>query len=1136
MTEDLRHRLIRFEVLVTVLFLTLLSLGAYGVASTVLSAGNPTGDLVAHYRFAEGAGDTAYDHSGYGNDGTKAGNVSWTTDCVTETCVYFGEDDSGRLTVPSSDSLNITGNVAFTAWVKTEDATADGDGQTIFDKVNEDDPWEGYGLNIGRQTDGHLAYWNSDEGEWVESASANYDIGEWTFIAVVHEGEEVTFYKNGEQDGTATSSERQQNSPADLIIGRSFYDGERAFNGSIDDLRIYNTSLSKDEIKSLYNQGAARFGTSPDGTGNKVLDMDFTRINDTHVFDTSGNEYHGKKIDVDQKSAGHCKVGRCYEFPEGNSGINVGNVANFEGAPNFTVMMWARPNFTDDKTEHYIDNDDSDNGWRLYGQHNQEEFSFRWRNGTDSQALGFDVENNVWQHITFTFNETHGKGYVNGVRAVTEIISVNISPSPDELFIGRSNQVWGNIVDGRIDQVKIFDRALTQQEIIKEAGIDQEGAVLDLRFDEGAGSTVYDRSIHGNDGKLEPNESKGPQWTSDCVTGMCLDFEGDEEYVEVPDDSSLQMPETLSVSTWMYSRGQNDESGSIMVRDAASGGSNTRAIQIDVLTSDRIRSYITNNTHRDTLIYEFNPDDVYDQWTNVHLNVNTTHQALYLNGNPVETAERTIGDIQYNDNPLRIGGFRPPDYPDAFNGSIDNFQIYPYTLSNDKIRELYNRGSSRIGQQVQERQPQDPGTDGLLLHHTFNNVNGTHSLDRSGLLNHGTLENDPETRPSGECIVGRCMEFVREDSSRIVGSVPDVVDASTFAWTFWVNPSSFSNFQHPFGLGSYHEATIYIPESGDIHYKFDGVFDGDRYEAGFGTMTKEDWYHVVVTYNGSEGKAYLDGREASSFSTSGTLNISSDNFVIGGAPNMANFFNGSIDDVRIYNSSLSQDEIWYLYTQGRDRLSSGEMAGPLAWWRMNAGEGDTAYDYSGEGNDGSLQNGPVWTDDCVTDSCLEFEGNGSDAEYVYVSDDSVFDDLGSITLATWVRFNNETTEDDEWLVGKTKSGSNPWSIRRRDSAGRCGGEEVSSVYVSGLAEADRWYHLVCTVNSTHVRLYIDGELGGQDTGNFNLTNSDNHIGIGGYHSSNLGLNGTLDDVRIYPYALSEEQIRQVKERGSMRIG
>ncbi|MDN5358449.1 MAG: hypothetical protein PWP76_292 [Candidatus Diapherotrites archaeon] len=118
-----------------------------------------------------------------------------------------------------------------------------------------------------------------------------------------------------------------------------------------------------------------------------------------------------------------------------------------------------------------------------------------WRiQGTSSPSPSASYRDNIyhkWVYVTATYSKQDGmlKLYVDGKLVDTESFNEDISDCPQPLFIGRGSY-WG----GMIDEVRIYDRALTDEEVQKlYRGEDvREGLVLYLPFDENTGTTAYD--------------------------------------------------------------------------------------------------------------------------------------------------------------------------------------------------------------------------------------------------------------------------------------------------------------------------------------------------------------------------------------------------------------------------------------------------------------------------------------------------------------------------------------------------------------------------------------------------------------------------------------------------------------------
>jgi hypothetical protein len=70
-----------------------------------------------------------------------------------------------------------------------------------------------------------------------------------------------------------------------------------------------------------------------------------------------------------------------------------------------------------------------------------------------------------------------------------------------------------------------------------------------------------------------------------------------------------------------------------------------------------------------------------------------------------------------------------------------------------------------------------------------------------------------------------------------------------------------------------------------------------------------NWSHVAATYNGSTLRLYVNGQQVGSRSISGSLLTSTGALKVGGNSIWGEYFEGRIDEIRIYNRGLSQSEI-----------------------------------------------------------------------------------------------------------------------------------------------------------------------------------------------------------------------------------
>ncbi|MCX6706972.1 MAG: right-handed parallel beta-helix repeat-containing protein [Candidatus Woesearchaeota archaeon] len=200
--------------------------------------------------------DMTYDFSGNGNDGTVYNAVF---------NAAGGYDGFGAYEFDGIDSYIATDDIdveyiTITAWVKAEDGTPG----YIVNK-NYDGGYVPYSLSVGgdEETDGMAFY--GDDG-W-KSSGINTDIrgdGKWHFIAGVFDGGTLSYYVDGVLDSSSEPGSGLPANDEDVNIG-AYLDDDAYFNGTIDEVRIYDRSLSENEIALIYNNRTNT--THPDAIG-----------------------------------------------------------------------------------------------------------------------------------------------------------------------------------------------------------------------------------------------------------------------------------------------------------------------------------------------------------------------------------------------------------------------------------------------------------------------------------------------------------------------------------------------------------------------------------------------------------------------------------------------------------------------------------------------------------------------------------------------------------------------------------------------------------------------------------------------------------------------------------------------------
>ncbi len=197
---------------------------------------------------------------------------------------------------------------------------------------------------------------------------------------------------------------------------------------------------------------------------------------------------------------------------------------------------------------------------------------------------------------------------------------------------------------------------------------------------------------------------------------------------------------------------------------------------------------------------------------------------------------------------------------------------------------------------------------GLVAAYSFNAGSGTTVTDSSGNGNNGTIANATWTT-SGK--YGDALSFNGSNARVNINDAASLHLTTGMTLEAWVNPSTVSNsWQDVIYKGNdnyYLEATSTVSDVPAA-----GVTVGTSDEQAYGTsaLTANTWTFLAETYDGSDVRLYVNGAQVAIYGQPGTLATSTDQLQIGGDSLNANqYFQGMIDEVRVYNVALTPLQI-----------------------------------------------------------------------------------------------------------------------------------------------------------------------------------------------------------------------------------
>ncbi|MGI6278198.1 MAG: DUF2341 domain-containing protein [Patescibacteria group bacterium] len=759
--------------------------------------------------------------------------------------------------------------------------------------------------------------------------------------------------------------------------------------------------------------------------------------------------------------------------------------------------------------------------------------------------------------------------------------------SNESIMLGR--RADNNTYGGGQSYDSYWDWIIVRQYAISEptTSLDSEeispSPVAYWKFDEGTGTTAYDSSGQGNDGTLGTGSST-PTWQTEdmCIGGKCLYFDGSSDYANTNTDFSWSTSDSFSISLWIKANSVSGNQG--IIGKGAAGGYGNYNWEWSLKLSDSTLSFIYWNTSGSGILNLTSSESISaNEWIYVYVTYSSTEKAkMYIENKLVATDTDISGTLQDRSTPVLIGhayGSNGANY--YFNGFIDEVKIYPYARTEEQIRSDYvagasSKGSGAVFGHKAETAQITPIASKLIAHWKFNEGFGEDVHDSRG-SNHGSFGvggSAPTWTNEGK--FGKALSFDGVDDyiSTIspTGNLnPETGDFTISAWIY--KPSDGKS------------APGIISKNGNPGFKFNinsgnrlllAIYDGSwhNFLSNTDVIEMDKWQHVAVAADrDSNANFFVNGESAGSqdISSMSSVNLSNSSSLRIGDDNWCRSYycgqyDGKIDEVKIYNAALTQEEILQDYNQGvaavmgQSSTNTGSTAPggsasqeycvpgstdtcrpPVAEWDFEEGSGDTVYDKSGNGNDGAWSgSGSHWGTGKIGKAGAF---NGSDAR-VSVGNDETLQINGGMTIGAWIKPNEDAITGwvrpifDKMYIAASKTSGYALYISSGNIYLAYGdGTTGESLSTSDLSwNTARWYHIMATHDGNNtVKIYRDGVLVAEknDAVGPVLDNGD-YAGIIGRRvgSSYTYFDGLIDNIRIYDYARTPAQIAWDYNRGA----
>lgn len=869
----------------------------------------------------------------------------------------------------------------------------------------------------------------------------------------------------------------------------------------------------------------------PTGLGDEQLWLSATNDNtgtSTAFNDQSGNGNNGTAsgtLVVADTSEGGTYA---YDFDGTNDYISVADSTTMRvDNPNgISISAWVNPDtvtggdtFSNSNPRYIFSKGDAapDFNYALRLLGGKVNFTYRDSLNTEYIATTEDsasITTGSWHHIAISGDSSGYTIYVNGI-ATASTTTGTITKSPinnaDDAVAGKEGSFSKRYLDGKLDDLRLYDRTLTQAEITHLAssrGVEGPPPVglgdEQLWLCPSLNDSANDISGNGNNGTL----TGGTAIVSDSGSGGSRSFE-----------SYTTSSDRVDVGAGVFAD-NSDISFSVWVKNKqTSAGTKVRNIFRTTNNSFRIYAYATSYIAvADSASYadglsSLNTTEYY------HYAVNYTHSTgtveVFRNGVSVGSG-------------TGAGSFTASGSIDLLQNSlafVDDVRAYNRKLTQAEITHL---ASSRG---VEGPPPVGLGDEQLWLCPSLNDS----ANDISGNGNDGTYQGGMGT--VADTSEGGAYAYSFDGSNDFIDTGSTTVHQNTvFTYAFWLNaPSAGSGTVG--AAGSYDTSTASrgplasnLTTNNKLTFLYQsngGSYNSQQLLASTVDVYDSTWRHVVCEFDGNnnEVKIYIDGSLDSSTTSfvPNTVNITT-SFKVGAGG--GGYTNGLMDDVRVYDRTLTQAEIVHLASQRGVEGPPPVGLGDEKLW-LCPSLNDSANDISGNGNDGTYQGGMGTVADASNGGTLAYDFDGTD--------DGI--DCPSTTLSgpdfsatCWFYADVLDLQDSlfgnyeynalqrSWYVA---AGSSPQFTTSGSNASS--GQNINLTSSQSVSTA-QWYHLVATYDdSTNtMELFIDGTSVGTASQPYGVAAFLAPFTVG--YTTVQRFNGKMDDIRAYDRVLTQAEI------------
>jgi len=709
-------------------------------------------------------------------------------------------------------------------------------------------------------------------GSISQANGAAITTGAWWHIVGVGDGTNITLYVNGVA-GTpvALSGPYFPTTSDSWVVGNAH---GTPTDGSIRDIRILNTALSADSVALLYNRGCANY-RPPGLLGGEQLALMMSR-HEVGVLPGTVLQLDGSTEYADQSGLGNDATNSGTTITDGKfvfDGVSdyiSQDMPSHNGFASGTIAVWFKADASQVTNARLVSiGEDAANQVEFFIDAAKKLNAFAYI----SWAVQFNfvsdstVNDDAWHHGVMTWESNSALMYVDGTLQAASDTStaVSLTSAAGKLSIGEKFDISGKVFNGELDDIRIFNRALSAAEITTLYN-----------------NTIQDESANGNHGVMTNGAYVGED------DEIVLD--GVDDYVDCGASTPAIGTGDLTISAWYYRETSDTNNRRLLATGGATG---TQAGYAIMANQSQVRLRVSDGTNS---VLD-GPTLTLATWQHIAAVVdNTTNEAyVYLDGALETTIDiSSLGSVANTTNLLIGYGHTPgTEWP----GSIRDARIFNRALSAAEILAL-----------ASEYEFQVPNTRGSVLGIVpsyFDTEADVTAIDWSGFGNAGVLTNGPTYTADVDEGGTRAIEFDGVND-RVEVAPHSIADALPWSVAMWIyRATGYESVEGLYGNGGAASRAFFYNNT--VLYVFN---EADTQSTTFAVSPAIDgWTHITLVCDGTAA-SNLSYYEDGVFGSTKTLAASDHVWTHFAAySTSSDTIIGKMDDTYIFDRALSLDEI-----------------------------------------------------------------------------------------------------------------------------------------------------------------------------------------------------------------------------------